>query len=226
MNILALDTSTRFLCIGLQINERFKGYRTDLKKHSEILIPVLNRLIKREKLELEDIDIFCAGIGPGSFTGLRIGIAVIKGFSLALRKKVTFVSSLDIIANNIGLPTESLICPVIDAKRNLVYSSLYRKDKKRLKRIWGYLLISIDDLLKRISEPVIFTGDGLALYKSTLEKKLKKKAKFLSEEFWYPRPDSLIYLAKQRIEEKKFCEPDSLSPLYLYPKECQIKLKR
>jgi len=223
MNILALDTSTRFLCVGLESDGKFLGFNSDFRRHSEILIPVLKRLLKKARLELDGIDFFCAGIGPGSFTGLRIGIAAIKGFCLGLRKKVICIPSLDIIANNISTAQYS-ICPIVDAKRNLVYGALYRKDLKGLRRISGYLLISINELLKRISEPTVFLGDGLSIYRDFLEKKLKRKAKFLSEEFWYPKPDSLISLAKQRIKEKKFSDPQRIFPLYLYPKECQIKI--
>jgi tRNA threonylcarbamoyladenosine biosynthesis protein TsaB len=221
MNILALDTSTRFLCCALKFNGRFVGYMSDFKRHSEILIPVLRKLLKKADKDLSEIDFFGVGIGPGSFTGLRIGIATIKGFCFALRKRTICIPSLDTIANNVS-NTESLICPIVDAKRNLVYSSLYRK-RKRLKRVSKYLLISIEELLERISEPVIFLGDGLSIYRDFLEKKLKREREFLPEEFWYPKPDSLISLAKERIEKKMFCEPDRILPLYLYPKECQIK---
>lgn len=229
MNILALDTSTKFVCIGLEFNKRFFAYRADFeKRHSETLIPILKRLLLRAKLGLGDIDFFCVGRGPGSFTGLRIGIAMIKGFCFSLKKRLVSIPTLDIIANNIS-NAESEICVILDAKRNLVYSSFYKKDYRRLRRLSKYLLISADDLLKIISktnpkdEPLIFTGDGISIYKDFLEKRLKRKVKFSSPEFWYPTPQSLISLAKKKIEEKRFCEPDRILPLYLYPKECQVR---
>jgi len=224
MNILALDTSTRFLCIGIEFEGKTKGYRFDLQRRlSEKLIPLLDRIFRRLKVKLEEFDFFCVGIGPGSFTGLRVGIAIVKGLSLNQRKNIVCVPSLDIIANNIS-SMKSLICPIVDARRNLVYSCLYRKTQS-LKRTSKYLLVSIDELSKRISGPAVFLGNGLLLYRDLLEKRLKGKVEYLSEDFWYPTPNSLIELAKEKIKEKKFCDPFEISPLYLYPKECQIRPK-
>jgi len=233
MKILALDTSTRFLCVGVYRDQQPAGeYRMDLgRKHSAFLLPALQRILDCLRLKLKDFDYFAVGVGPGSFTGIRIGVSVIKGFAFSLNKPLLGISSLDILACraqdapylNSGCAGKKInICPVIDAKRGLVFSSLYRLGAAGLKREMAYKLISIADLLSKVPAGSVFLGDGLSIYKREIAARIKN-AVFLDEEYWYPRPGGIIALARRRINAKLLDTPDSLRPIYLYPKECQIK---
>lgn len=231
MKILAIDTSTKFLTLGLSKNSKLLGQlNLELgRKLSDEIIRALQKFLKKHKIGLSDLDGFAVGVGPGSFTGLRIGLSTIKGFSLVLNKPIVGVSSLDILAESIAAGSEKLICPIIDAKRELVYSCVYKKTSK-LKRTSKYMLVSVKDLLNEINQDTIFLGDGIVLYKDAIKRKLGKKAHFASEKSWYPKAIDLLSLSRDKFKTKKAMNAHELQPLYLYPKECQVsnlnKLKK
>ncbi len=226
MRILGIDTSTRFLCIGiLDGNRLIADYNQDLdRRHSELLIPTVNKLLKRAKVSLNAIDGFACGIGPGSFTGLRIGLSAIKGFAFGLDKPVVGVPTLDIIAKNIKDDNGS-ICVVVDAKRDLIYNALYKIKNNRLKRESPYRLSSIEALLKYIKLRTIFVGDAVKLYKEIIKSKLKDKAYFSKQGLWYPKAANLLEIARDKFARNQIISRAKLLPLYLYPKECQIRRK-
>jgi len=227
MNILAVDTSTARLCLGI-INHKHKIIEYNLdsgKRHTELLLPTIKKALMRLMITLDKIDCFAVGLGPGSFTGLRIGLATIKGFAQAKGIPIIGLSSLDILANN-ALPTEGkIISPLIDAKRNLVYTAYYEVgNNHKLKRSSPYLLINIEELLSRLRsyKRVIFLGDGLRLYGKKLQEE-KKESIFLNQHTWYPEARNLIKLALDLAKRRRFQDAQKIKPIYLYPKECQIK---
>jgi tRNA threonylcarbamoyladenosine biosynthesis protein TsaB len=246
MNILAIETSTKRLCLGLSNQKgRIAEYNLDSeKRHTELLLPTIKKALRRLRLSLAEIDYFAVGLGPGSFTGLRIGLATIKGFSAALSKPVIGLPTLDLLADNALSAGGKIICPVIDAKRNLVFTALYEVGvKDKLRRKSPYLLISIEELLKKIRslkksvcgrripsqrvyahKTVIFLGDGLKLYQDKIRQKIGQ-AIFLNQDAWYPQPKSLIKLAVDLIDRGRLNDAARIKPIYLYPKECQIRNK-
>ena len=224
MLILGIDTSTKFLSLALSEGKRLLGeFNLEVGRElSDKLIPTLNNFLKKHKKDITDIKGFSVGIGPGSFTGLRIGISTIKGFALAQNLPIVGISSLDILAEGIFSKGTQHICPIVDAKRNLVYSCIYKKTKAKLRRISRYFLIPIDELLKKINSETIFVGDGIGLYKKVVKKKLGKKAVFASDGFWYPRADNLLALSCDKFKKHPTQDAHRLLPVYLYPKECQV----
>ncbi|MDD5611297.1 MAG: tRNA (adenosine(37)-N6)-threonylcarbamoyltransferase complex dimerization subunit type 1 TsaB, partial [Candidatus Omnitrophica bacterium] len=148
-----------------------------------------------------------------------------KGFALGLDKPLLGIPSLDILAKNVSTKEEALVCPLIDARRNLVYSCLYKVKGNKFRKISKYLLISPDALLKKLKpgEKTIFLGDGLKLYQDLIFKKLGKNAIFLDEKLWYPKAGNILDLAQGSVRKKKLSNALKVEPLYLYPKECQIK---
>ena len=225
MKILALDTSTKFLCLAIlrQDGEIFKFNRDLDKRHSELLIPTIEKLIKLSKVPLEGIDYLAIGKGPGSFTGLRIGLSTIKGFAFALGVPIVSISSLDVIAKNINV--DGYVCVIVDARRNLIYNCLYRIKGGSIKRVSPYRLSGVRDLIRLVKpfRKVIFTADAINLYRQDIQKALKRNAEFADESLWYPKPLGLLNSAKEKIKNKEFTKPEKLLPLYLYPKECQIR---
>jgi tRNA threonylcarbamoyladenosine biosynthesis protein TsaB len=234
MKILGIDTSTNFLCIGFYNKGKIYTYRLKAdRKHSVLLVPTIKRIIDSLKIKCTSIDYFAVGLGPGSFTGIRIGLSVIKGLALATNKSVVGISSLDIIAANALRANYSgfkrplfwdKICPIIDAKRNLVYSAFYRIEGDALQRVTAYKLISIQELVKNLPAKVVCLGDGLGVCEKEL-RRVSKKAILLEKDFWYPQPISIIELAQERIKEGKISNAFKLKPIYLYPKECQVRPK-
>ena len=243
MNILAIETSSHKLCVGL-INNKAKTAEYVLpadRKHTDLLIPTIKRALARLRLKLSGIDYFAVGLGPGTFTGLRIGLSTVKGFAAALSRPVIGLPTLDVIAMN-ALPTDSsVVCPIIDAKRNLIFSALYQvignksgkgtenRDRiigkqQALRRISPYLLINVDELLHRINPAVsvAFLGDGINLYRQQLERKVRNSI-FLNSGSWYPSVKNLIKLSAQLIDKNRISDAASIKPIYLYPQECQIR---
>jgi tRNA threonylcarbamoyladenosine biosynthesis protein TsaB len=199
------------------------------KKLSSLLIPVIQQTTEALGWKLKDIDYFACGIGPGSFTGLRTGIAAVKGIAWSLQKPVVGVPTLDILAHN-AEKFEGVIVPLIDAKRNLTYAALYKSSRGKLKRISPYMLCAPDALVEKIvqkagrAQKVIVFGDGLALCREEITKGVKR-AVLLDNDYWQISAWRIAKLAEGMIKEKKTTNALRLLPLYLYPKECQVKKK-
>ncbi len=230
MKILAIDTSTKFLSLGIYDNS--KVYEVILEtghKLSALISVVIKRTIGSLGLRISDFDYFACGLGPGSFTGLRIGLATIKGFAWAQKKPIIGISTLDVLAQN-ALNLGGIIVPVVDAKRQLVYASAYQVNGTSLKKVMPYMLLERPEFFKKINRKFagkpgnlnIF-GDACDIYKEEIALNIKK-AKILEKDYWYPKPASLISLAQDKIHNKDFLDAFNAEPIYLYPKECQIQL--
>ena len=151
MKLLAIDTSTDRLSLAVTDGDKVIGrfHRPAKRSHSRLLIPSIDKLLKKAKLKLKDIDGFVVSIGPGSFTGLRIGVTTVKGLAYSLRKPIVTVPTLNAIAHNIK-NFRGIICPVLDARKNKVYACIYRSDGNTIKRISKYLLLPMADLVDMI----------------------------------------------------------------------------
>lgn len=222
MKILGIDTTTKFLSLGAYDSGRVCEYNIDLGRlHSSLLMVAVKRVIAALEWDISDIDYFACGIGPGSFTGIRVGVATIKGLSWSLKKPIIGIPTLDILAK--GVRNQSAdIAPIIDAKRNLVYCSFYRQKNNILKRLTPYLLLSEEELLKKIPANSLLLGDAAGLYKEKILRSVKG-VNILDKDYWYPQGRHIIEAALERIKGKKFNNPFNIKPIYLYPKECQIK---
>ncbi|MFH0827406.1 MAG: tRNA (adenosine(37)-N6)-threonylcarbamoyltransferase complex dimerization subunit type 1 TsaB [Candidatus Omnitrophota bacterium] len=222
MNLLGIDTSTKYLCLGISRGSRVYSYRLEVeRKLSRLLIVTLKRILDAAGLKLEAVDYFACGLGPGSFTGLRTGVAAIKGFSLALQKPVLGISSLDIIARNAGT-TERPIAVIVDAKRNLLYCGFFKNLGGCLKRMKPYMLLSQEEFFEKVSAGSIILGDAVGLYREALMHHVRGVT-LLDKDAWYPKPHHLVAQALERLKDKKFNNAFDIKPIYLYPKECQIK---
>jgi len=223
VKILAIDTATKFLSLGIYADGKIYEYNLEVGlKLSQLLAVIIKRALSALDLETSDLDYFACGLGPGSFTGMRVGLATAKGLSWALRKPLIGISTLDTLAMNAKAPANKIIIPVIDAKRNLVYSCFYRNSGSIPKKISPYMLISKKELFKKMKPQSIIFGDALNLYRDDILKDAPG-AMFLDKDAWYPKAHNMIDLALNRIKAKKFTEQGKINPIYIYPKECQIK---
>lgn len=226
MNILAIDTSSKYFYLAIAEDDKIKVSicKPSGRDLSRIIIPLIEKALKKAGLSLGDIDYFACGLGPGSFTGLRVGLAVIKGFAFSLDKPVAGIVSLDAIAGSQS-NFSGYVCPVVDARRSLVYSAIYRAKDGVLKRKGRYLLVPLKELFLRLKgqAKIIFLGDGLSLYRDEIKKEFGSRAHFADENFWYPDLENLLRLAREKIKNKETMDSGKLVPFYMYPKECQIK---
>jgi tRNA threonylcarbamoyladenosine biosynthesis protein TsaB len=250
MRILAIDTSSNVLGVAV-LDEQDQGLEFNYSfglKHSSHLVPSIKNLLKFADLELGDIDGYCVSIGPGSFTGLRIGVSTIKALALAIPKKVAAVPSPDVLARNIPY-TKDTICVVVDAKKEKFYACFYKyralnprllmqahiggqaKPKAQSpKKISPYLLISYNELFSRLAKikgGILLVGDGVHILNtqySILNTKRGRHVKIADEKFWYPRAINVARIGLEMLKSGKVVKDvDSLVPLYLHPRDVQVK---
>ncbi len=172
MKILALDSTAVAASVALCEDERLLGEYTiqNGNTHSETLLPMVESLLHHFALTPDCIDLFAASAGPGSFTGVRIGAATIKGLAFDTGKPCIGVSTLEALAYNL-IGFEGLLCPVMNARRAQVYTALFRCKNSRLERLMPDSAIAITELDKRLdtfSEPVYLCGDGYDITKAAL----------------------------------------------------------
>lgn len=222
MNILALDTSSRHFSLAVvKDGKTLRSRNIVLKKVlSDSIMPAIGGILKKAGLTLADLDGFAVGLGPGSFTSLRVGLATVKGLAFATAKPVVGIPSLDVLAMNVK--DDGQVCALCDAKRNMVYACLYQKKGNELKRKSKYLLTDIENVLKQVKGDTVFVGDGVPLFRSAIEKAVGTKARFAGEKQMYPQAKCLAALVMERFEAKEYDAAGSLVPLYLYPQDCQV----
>ncbi|AFA48425.1 glycoprotease [Acetobacterium woodii DSM 1030] len=172
MNTLTIDTSTIVASVAILNEEKLVGEMiiNHQKKHSEKLMIAIDHLLVDGGLSIQDMDIFGIVSGPGSFTGLRIGMATVKGFAQALNKPIVGVSTLESLAMNIPF-ADGLICPILDAQRNQTYTGVFHFQNGQLKRDLADSVMEIDDLIAFLNtqnENIFFLGDGLGRFSNIL----------------------------------------------------------
>jgi len=227
MKILGIDTATRFLCLGIYNDNKIYEYSLELgRRLSALITPTIKRVLDALGWQINDIDYFACGLGPGSFTGIRVGIATVKGLAFSLNKPVVGISTLDILARNAGI-TGAYAIPIVDARRNLIYCSIYRNKLGQSARIKPYMLLTIDEFFKKakIKGNAVILGDAINLYKQKILMHMNNVT-VLDKDYWYPSGRNIINLAIERINRKKVNSAFDIKPIYLYPKECQIKNTR
>jgi tRNA threonylcarbamoyladenosine biosynthesis protein TsaB len=191
-------------------------------RHSGDLLPAIDKLISKNSYSVNDIGAFCIGLGPGSFTGLRIGITTIRALAMVLKKPILGVPSIDGLAHNL-LGHKGQICVIIDAKQNKLYTRIYYSDGKEIKPKSKFLLVPITELLNKIRSRTIFVGDGIRLYGDLISKRIARLAEFAPEAVWYPRASVIGKIGLDKLRAGKRDNVFNLSPLYIYPRECQIR---
>lgn len=227
MRLLCLDSSTKKFSLAAAEDGRILRYsNSELGRIlSDSIVPSIEMLLKKASLDLKDIDVFCAGLGPGSFTSLRVGVSTVKAFADALNKPVVGVSSLDLIAQGMTKKTQKDICVFSDARRKMVYTAMYAHREGQLVRTSEYALQDPVSVLKKIKGPAVIAGDGIALYRNEIQKYCKN-AELAEEKDWYPQARHMPDLARERLTAKAFDSSETLTPLYLYPEDCQVTLPK
>ena len=223
-------TFTKGIAKGDKVVAEFNSKKE--KSHSDVLAITVEKLLKKTRLKPKDIDLYAVSIGPGSFTGLRIGVAFIKGMNLFLNKPVVCVPTLDVLAGNVK--TEAgLICTIVDAKRKNVYNAIYKNNR----RISKYSVIPIADVLKIVGgehcsplRHITFTGDGIDVYKNEIVGaycNTPLHIGFTEKSFWYTKASDVAKIGYRMYNEFENIVKDlkQLKPMYLYPRDVQCKKK-
>ncbi len=189
MKVLAIDSSGLTATVAIVDEEQtIAEYTVNYKKtHSQTLLPMISEITKMVELSLDEIDAVAVAGGPGCFPGLRIGSATAKGLGLALGKPLISVPTVDALAYNV-YGCGDIICPIMDARRNQVYTGMYTFSRKagetEGERLYSpvfqvmnkEMAISVEELITRLNRygrPVVFLGDGVPVYEKLLAEGLK-----------------------------------------------------
>jgi tRNA threonylcarbamoyladenosine biosynthesis protein TsaB len=227
MLTLAIDTATEVGCVCLYsaaeglIGEVRLGTR---RRHSEKLLETVDFLLSKALIGIEDVDFFTVSIGPGSFTGLRVGLSTVKGLSFASKKPVVAVSTLEAFAFMM-LPTKRLICPLIDARKGEVYGAVFKQENNELIKIVPESVASPEKMLSTIQDETVFFGSGALLYRDLIIKHLGKKAFFRPIPLNHPMGSTVALCGFRKAERGEFSDPERLVPLYLRKSEAEIRYK-
>ncbi|MGQ9604118.1 MAG: tRNA (adenosine(37)-N6)-threonylcarbamoyltransferase complex dimerization subunit type 1 TsaB [bacterium] len=194
--------------------------------HVEKSISLISHLLNREGLEIDDLEGIAVSLGPGSFTGLRVGLSLAKGFCFGRKTPLVGVPTLDCIANLLR-PWEGKILVVRDARCGEVFSCFYRGEGQRIQRLTEYLSLtpqSVIDMANSMEiERLIVTGDGLKLYRSQFECLLARGAVIAPQSLWLPRPGTLASMGASDLAAGEISDIDSIEPLYVRPSEAERK---
>lgn len=221
--LLAIETSSRQLGAAVLDGERLASAYELLADypHAAELPDAVNRVLRAARTRLDQLEAIAVDIGPGSFTGLRIGLAFVKALAFVAKTPVVGIPSLDVLAANAPCAGR-LVCPVVDAKQKNVYAALYRLEADMPVRQTDYFRGPIDGLLDLVKEPAVFLGDGCGLYRERIMERLGQRAVFASTEYWLPRSATVARLGRARLAQGQKDDPSTLVPMYLYPQDCSV----
>lgn len=225
MRVLALDSSGLVASVAVVEDDGLNGnlmaeYTVNYKKtHSQTLLPMLDEIVKMIELDLKTVDAIAVAAGPGSFTGLRIGSATAKGLGLALDKPLVAVPTVDGLAYNL-YGTDRIICPLMDARRNQVYTGIYEFRNNGLNVIESQMAVSIEEIAEKLcalGREVIFLGDGVPVFRKRLEEELMagQKFSFAPAHLNKQRAGAVGALALQYLKEGKTQTAAEHQPDYL-----------
>lgn len=226
MNILAVDTSANTATVAIINDDRLLAEEivNHKKTHSETLMPMIDLALKRCDMDISDIDLFAVANGPGSFTGLRIGVSTIKGLAHGLSKPVIEVSTLEGMAYNLFL-TDGIISPIMDARRSQIYNGVYRWEEGTLKELTPPRALSIEECVKdllKYNEKVIFLGDGVPVHREYIKNAMGDMAVFAPASCNDQRASSLASVALKKEEKKTAFE---VKPVYLRKPQAERELE-
>ena len=219
MKILALDTSSVVATVAVLDDEKLIGeYIINHKMtHSQRLMPMIEELLKNCEIMPDEIDVYAVSLGPGSFTGLRIGAATIKAMAQALAKPVVGIPTLEGLAYNLPFSGE-LICPLIDAQKNLVYSALYSWQGNRLIELMKQDVYEIETLLKILkhqNKRIIFLGDAIEKHISDIKESLGEWVVIPPVAVRMPRASSIAELAMEKAKRGELQAAGDIVPIYM-----------
>ena len=228
MYILAADTATRSCSVAITCDETPIAELNLFRRqtHSRHLLDMIHRTAEFSGLRLSDLDGFAINRGPGSFTGLRIGVGCIKGLAFALNKPVVGVSSLKALAFQ-AMPSASepgkLICPVLDARKKEIYIGLFKYKGEQLIQEHEEGVCRPDQIGQIVKEPCFFIGDGAVLYKKTITEILGDAAYFAPSNLHTINARTLACIALPHFRENETDGLATLTPAYIRKSDAELK---
>ncbi len=238
MRVLGIDTATavasaavvedgKLLVEGSPADEEVGGHdRPSRGGHSQTLIPLIDRILARSNLSLSQLTAIAVSIGPGSFTGLRIGLSTVKGLAFASDISVAGISTLYALAARVN-DWQGLICPILDARKNEIYAGLFFRHSEILERIGEDAVEPPEKTIKRVQacrgeRACLFIGDAVHGYGGMIEKALGVEAVLISGKEYHSTASAVALLGAEKILGSGADSLDPLVPCYLRPSEAEL----
>ena len=222
IKILALDSTAEVSSVAICKGERLLSEITvnTGNTHSETLLPAVEQALRMAELTVNDIDLFACSTGPGSFTGVRIGVATVKGVAYGKNKPCVSVSTLEALAYNLS-GYKGIACPVMNARRSQVYNALFECENGKLTRLCPDRAIAISELdeeLRSAGKPIYLCGDGYEItekgFKATI-------AEYVPVRQRYQSGYSVAQIALKKLENNETLSDTELVPIYLRPSQAE-----
>ena len=223
MKILAVDTATPSCSVAVMENGRLAAELTldRPQTHSKHLMAMIRKVLDLCGLRPEGIEGLAVTHGPGSFTGLRIGMATVKGLAAALDRPVVTVSTLHALASQASF-FPHIICPLIDARRNELYCSRYHRVNNELQAVSDELVLPVEKALGGLHEPALFIGNGAVAYRRQIVEILGDKAVLAAQNANLIRAGSVAAIARNKLDRREHEDLGSLAPRYLRKSDAEI----
>lgn len=216
MNILAVDTSALTATVSIMKNgvSVFENNITNALTHSETLMPMIDYALKSVKLTPNDIDLFAVSCGPGSFTGIRIGVSAIKALAYSLGKPVFGINTLKALAYNLSVVENIPVCAIMDARRMQVYNAIYNFKNGECVELEAPRALSIEELCASVTERTMFVGDGVEAYKDKIIELCGNNAVISPPNLRLQKASSIAYAA-MNANNNEYISPEALEVIYL-----------
>jgi tRNA threonylcarbamoyladenosine biosynthesis protein TsaB len=195
--------------------------------HAETLLPLIEALLRKAGVSLPAVAALAVSLGPGSFTGLRIGLSTVKGLAFGWEIPVVGVPTLPAVASRVT-DWEGLICPLLDARKKEVYAALFRRRGAVLERVSEDFASSPSTVIEKVAvlngnEPCLFIGDGIKSYGELIAKALGGRSRLTLGEGYPSVASAVARLAEPRLTKGDYDPIGALVPLYLRPSEAELK---
>ncbi|MDR2713059.1 MAG: tRNA (adenosine(37)-N6)-threonylcarbamoyltransferase complex dimerization subunit type 1 TsaB [Clostridiales bacterium] len=222
MRVLAIDTATSSAGAAVADEQGIiASFGLNVgKTHSQRFLPLLESLLNAAETPLQEMTALAVTVGPGSFTGLRIGLATVKAWGQALKLPLVPITTLEAIAR--ANLTDGLVCPVFDARKNEAYCSLFRGSEQ----LWPNLALNLPQLAHALAdypEPIIFAGDAAGLYQDFFREALGERFVLAQEERRLFLAPAAAILGRERYLAGNITNAEEIKPLYLRQSEAEVK---
>jgi tRNA threonylcarbamoyladenosine biosynthesis protein TsaB len=227
MRILGIDISTRTGSVAIVENETVLAEvsTTGELTHGKRLLSTIDSTLEMAGLGVDRCNGFAVTTGPGSFTGLRIGISTIKGLAFATGKPVSGVSSLDVLASQFPL-CRHLVCPFLDARKGQVYTALYQCGEDLMqKKLVADCAVDPQEWLRQIDQPCLFAGDGLTVHGDLVRKALGERAHFAPPHLSAVRASAVAVAGMAKIAAGGGIDAAGLKPYYIRKSDAELKTR-
>ena len=234
MKILAIDTSSKICSVSIleDTDLIIEKHIDNELTHSQKLMPLIDEILKENNIELSDLDLFACSIGPGSFTGVRIGVSTVKAFNDVTNIPIVSVSSLESLAyntlNSNYKKDAKLVLSIIDAKNDNVYYGLFKRDDDNFECVEELDAKNIDEMIEILkkyhSSPILFVGDGAEKHQYHLLKHFSK-ATFVEDKYNKQSSVSVGKAGYYHYINGNYGDSNSITPLYLRKSQAERALE-